>query len=171
MKYMLVLYDYDSNTILVEPLRSRSNDDALAGYTVLYDRLTSAGFKPSLNIMDNETSTAVKRQIVKSGATYQLVEPHNHRVNAAKRAIRTWKNHFIACLYSTNPSFPVRLWDKLIPQAELTLNLLRTSRINPKLSAHAQIHGIFDFNQTPLAPPGTRVLLHETPNTRTSWAW
>jgi hypothetical protein len=135
-----------------------------------YDRLTFAGFKPCLNIMDNEASTAVKRQIVTSGATYQLVEPHNHCVNAAERAIRTWKNHFIACLCSTDPSFPVRLWDKLIPQAELTLNVLHTSRINPKLSAHAKIHGIFDFNRTPLARPGTRVLLHETPDNRTSWS-
>jgi hypothetical protein len=120
--------------------------------------------------MDNEAPSAVKRQIVASGATYQLVEPHNHRVNAAEPAICTWKNHFISCLCSTDPSFPVRLWDKLIPQAELTLNLLRTSRINPRLSAHAQIHGIFDFNRTPLAPPGTRVLLHETPDNHTSWA-
>jgi hypothetical protein len=130
MKYMLVLYDYDSNAILVEPLRSRSDGNVLAGYSILYERLTAAGCKPHLNIMDNEASTAVKRQILKSGADYQLVEPHNHRVNAAERAIHTWKNHFIACLCSTDPHFPIRLWDRLIPQAELTLNLLRQSRIN-----------------------------------------
>ena len=26
----------------------------------------------------------------------QLVEPHNHQVNAAEREIQTFKNHFIA---------------------------------------------------------------------------
>eukprot|EP00978_Attheya_sp_CCMP212_P039740 scaffold209632_cov37-Attheya_sp.AAC.1 len=52
----------------------------------------------------------------------------------------------------------------------VTLNLLRGSRINPKLSAYAQVHGAFDFNRTPLAPPGTRVLVHEKPDVRASWA-
>ena len=33
--------------------------------------------------------------------------------------------------------FPVTEWDRLLDQAELTLNLLRTSRVNPKLSAQA----------------------------------
>ena len=58
----------------------------------------------------------------------------------------------------------------MIPQAVLTLNLLRASRINPRLSAHAQLHGMFDFNKTPLAPPGTRALVFEDPDTRESWA-
>jgi hypothetical protein len=96
--------------------------------------------------------------------------PHDHRVNAAERAIRTWKNHFIAGISSTDPRFPIALWDRLIPQAVLTLNLLRTSRINPRLSSHAQLFGMFDFNKTPLAPPGTRALVFEDPDTRKSWA-
>ena len=33
------------------------------------------------------------------------------------------------------------LWDQLLPQAEITLNLLRASRLNPKVSAWAQLHG------------------------------
>jgi hypothetical protein len=46
----------------------------------------------------------------------------------------------------------------------MTLNLLRTSRINPRLSAWSQVQGFYDFNRTPLAPPGTRVLVHEKPS-------
>jgi len=79
-----------------------------------------------------------------------------YRRNAAERAIRTFKNHFIAILYSTDPDFLLRLWDRLLPQALTTLNLLRGSRINPKLSAYAQLNGAFDFNRTPMGPPGTR---------------
>jgi hypothetical protein len=48
----------------------------------------------------------------------------------------------------------------------MTLNLLRGSRINPKLSAYAQLHGAFDYNKTPLAPPGTKVVIHEKPSIR-----
>ena len=39
--------------------------------------------------------------------------------------------------------------------------MLHTSRINPNLSAHEQLHGIHDFNATPLAPPGTKCIAHE----------
>jgi hypothetical protein len=43
---------------------------------------------------------------------------------------------------------------------------LRTSRINPKLSAATHIYGQYDFNRAPMAPPGTRIIAHETPNSR-----
>jgi hypothetical protein len=66
--------------------------------------------------------------------------------------------------------FPLHLWDRLIPQAKLTLNLLGGSRLNPKLSALAQLHGTFDYNRTPLAPPGIRVLVHEKLDDRTTWS-
>jgi hypothetical protein len=93
-----------------------------------------------------------------------------HRRNAAERAIQTFKNHFIAGLCSTDKDFPLHLWDCLLPQALLTLNLLRGSRINPQLSAQAQVHGAFEYNRTPLAPPGVRVLVHEKPAMRGTWA-
>ena len=64
----------------------------------------------------------------------------------------------------------MHLWDRKIPQATLTLNLLLPSRINPRLSAKAQLNGPFNFNATPLAPPGTKVLIHETPDQQRSWA-
>ena len=67
------------------------------------------------------------------GIDYQLVPPGVHRRNAAERAIRTFKNHFIAGLCSTDKNFPLHLWDQLVPQAELTLNMLRGSRLNPKV--------------------------------------
>ena len=55
-------------------------------------------------------------------------------------------------------------------QAIFTLKLLRPYRINPTLSAHAQLHGLFDFNATPFAPLGTKVILHLKPTIRKSWA-
>jgi hypothetical protein len=68
-----------------------------------------------------------------------------------------------------DPTFPLQLWDKLLPQATITLNLLRKSRINPRMSAYAQLNGHFDFNITPLAPPGTRAIAHEKTDQRASW--
>ena len=58
----------------------------------------------------------------------------------------------------------------MLPQCDITLNLLRYSRRQPNLSAYAATFGNFNFNQTPLAPPGTRVLVHETTKQRASFA-
>ncbi|KAI2490331.1 hypothetical protein MHU86_24250 [Fragilaria crotonensis] len=167
---MLVIYDFDSNYIHVEAMRSKSGPEILAAYTRAHTLLTSRGLKPQLQRLDNEASTALKSFMTNHEVDFQLVPPHVHRRNAAERAIRTFKNHFIAGLCSTDRNFPLHLWDRLLPQALLSLNLLRSSRINPKLSAWAQVHGAFDFNRTPLAPPGTRVLIHEPSTVRDTWA-
>jgi hypothetical protein len=63
----------------------------------------------------------------------QLLPPYVHRRNAAERVIQTFKNHFIAGLCSTEPEFPMNLWDRLLPQAIQTLSLLRTSQLHPHL--------------------------------------
>jgi hypothetical protein len=64
----------------------------------------------------------------------------------------------------------MHLWDILLPQTVITLNMLRTSRINPRLSAATNILGQFDFNRAPMAPPGARIMAHETPSRRRTWA-
>ena len=61
---------------------------------------------------------------------------------------------------STHPYFPLSQWCKLIEQSNITLNLLRPSIINPKLSAYSQVFGNFDYQKTPLPLPGMKVLSH-----------
>jgi len=164
--YIVVVYDYDSNGILVTPLKNRHAESILSAYQLLHACLCAAGLRPQLQRLDNEASAALQDYLTAEQVDYQLVLPHIHGCNAAKRAIRTFKNHFIAGLCSMDKNFPLHLWDRLLPQAELTLNLLRGSRINPRLSAWAQLHGPFDFNCTPIAPPGIRVIIHEKPAVR-----
>ena len=53
---------------------------------------------------------------------------------------------------------------------EATLNLLRSSRANPRLSAYAALHGQFDYNLTPLVPMGTKIVAHLKPDARFTWA-
>ena len=59
MQYMLILYAYGTNAILVEPIKSRSDTDMLRADDVLYDTLETSGHAPKLIIMDNEASTAL----------------------------------------------------------------------------------------------------------------
>ncbi len=123
-----------------------------------------------LQIVDIEASAAFKQAITFAWhAKFQLVPPDMHSRNCAERAIRTFKDHFLAILAGIDKSCPPYLWDLLLPQAELTLNLLRQSTINPKSSAWEFFNGPFDFIKTPLGPVGCRVLIHAKPTTRRSW--
>eukprot|EP00804_Cyclotella_cryptica_P026381 CCRYP_007674-RA/>CCRYP_007674-RA protein AED:0.46 eAED:0.59 QI:0/0/0/1/0/0/2/0/127 len=65
----------------------------------------------------------------------------------------------------------MRLWDRLLPQAEITINLLRQSNATPLISAYAHLNGPFDYNKMPLAPMGCNVQVHEKSDARGTWAF
>jgi hypothetical protein len=132
--------------------------------------LVARGLKSKLMKLDKEASELLNMYLHQQNIIFQLVPPYGHRRNAAEWAIISFKYHLIAGLCSTDKSFPMNLWDRLLPQAVITLNMLRTSRINPKLSAATHIFGQYDFNRAPMAPPGTRIIAHETPNRRQTWS-
>ena len=90
-------------------------------------------------------------------------------LDASLSCIQTFKNHFVSGLCTVNKLFPMQLWCELLQQAEISINLLRSSRKNPKLSVYALLEGEFNFNKTPLAPPGTKALVFSDSDTRTSW--
>jgi hypothetical protein len=169
-KYIMVMYDFDSNSILAEPIKSRTVEVITAAYNKMHNYLVSRGCKPILHRLDNEASAELKKSMSDKQVKFQLVPPHIHRRNLAERAISTFKYHFIAGLASVDSNFPLHLWWRLIPQVTMTLNLLRQSRINPKLSAYAQLEGNFDYNKTPLAPLGIKVVIHEKCGARRTWA-
>ena len=133
-EYILIGYHYDANAILDIPLKNRQAVTITKGWQHLQSQYSKADVAPSTWILDNETSLELKTAMEKQKVDFQLVPPHNHRANAAERSIQTFKNHFKAGLASLDPNFPVSEWGRLLPQAFLTLNLLRASRANPKLS-------------------------------------
>ena len=169
-QYIVVLYDYDTNSIQTALTKTRNAAEIRDVTIQLLTKLTQSGHPTNLHIMDNEASDTLKAALLKYKIAYQLVPPHIHRRNAAERAIQTFKNHFIAVLCTASPKFPAREWDRLLPQTEITMNLLRQSRFNPKLSAYAALSGPFDFNKTPIAPAGTRIVIHEKSNKRATWS-
>jgi hypothetical protein len=132
-KYMLILYDYDSNSILSVPMKNRGDKEMVRAFDFLIQSLILHGLKPLLQRLDNEASLALRNYLTNQGITYQLAPPHIHRRNNAERAIQIFNNHFIAGLCSVDPNFPLKLRDKLLPQATITLNLVRKSRINPRV--------------------------------------
>jgi hypothetical protein len=68
-----------------------------------------------------------------------------------------------------NDTFPMRLWDRLLPQTIQTLNLLRQSNAVPMILAWQYVHRNFDYNKMPLAPMGCVVQIYQSSEIQTSW--
>ncbi len=168
MIYIFVDYIYDLNAIIVCPTALHTDASFIAAFTEVFTILHARDYQPALNIMDNECSKAVEKHIHANRMTIQLVPPHNHCVNAAKQAIKTFKEHSVAALATVDNLCPLQLWDKFLPQVKLTLNLICFSHRNPLISANHELYGPFDFNKTPLAPLGTKALVYNNPATQTS---
>ena len=101
----------------------------------------------------------------------ELVPPGCHRHNAAEVAIRNFKAHFLSVLAGVADDFPPHLWDWLLPQTEITINLIRQSNATPNVSAYAHLSGPFDYNKMPLAPLGCQVQVHEKTDKQGTWAF
>ena len=166
-----IAYAYDPNYIFAIPIVTTSNECIIAAYIEVFQTLTDRGYKPQFSVTDNQASAPIRQFLRQQQCDLQFVEPNNHRVNAAERAIQTFKNHFISGLCITDANFPFQLWNHMATQAVITCNILRRSRLNPELSAYEQLHGKkYDWNAHPLAPPGTRAVIYEAPANRASWA-
>jgi hypothetical protein len=103
------MYHYKTNAILATPIPGLDSASILDAYKKNFEHLESKGYKPKLNVMDNQATQVIKAYLNPRNVQLQLVEPHNHCVNAAKRAIQTFKNCFIGALGTTDSDFPVQL--------------------------------------------------------------
>ena len=120
-------------------------------------------------MLGNECYEECKEAIRANKMTYELVPADDHRRNIAEKAMQTAKSHVISVLCGCDPDFPMHLWDLLIPQMEIQLNLQRQSRTVPKVSAYAHHHGAYDFNAHPCDSLGMAVGYQVKPATRASF--
>ena len=154
-----------------EPMTSRHHTEYLKAYQKTIDFFRAHGHPISIQRLDNETSSQLEKLAHTQKITIQFCPPANHRALHAERAIRTYKKHLIATLATTAVDFPLNLWDKLLPQIEICLNHLLPYKPNPLVSAYAGMRGgPYNFRAHPLAPLGTKVLIHDKPANRTTWA-
>ncbi len=169
-QYVMIAFHADGNLILQQAFKSKSDRHCIAAYNAIMTRLSARGLLVDLQILDNKASMAYKEAITfKWNAKFQLVPPDMHRQNWAEHNIRTFKDHFLEILAGVDSAFPPYLWDLLLPQADLTLNLLRQATLNPRISVWEFFQDPFDFNKTPISPVGCHVLIHAKPATRQSW--
>ena len=75
----------------------------------------------------------------------ELVPPGFHRSNAAEVAIRNFNPHFLSVIAGTDDDFPPSLWDWLLPQIEITVNLMRQYNTSHNVSAYDHLSGPFYY--------------------------
>jgi hypothetical protein len=68
-------------------------------------------------------------------------------------------------------NFPPNLWDSLLPQTKITINLIQQSNATPNVLAYVHLIKPFDYNKMPLAPLGCEAQIHEKTNKQGTWAY
>ena len=59
-KYCFVLYSFDANEILVEPIKNRSASESLRSHNKLVQYLSQRGYVPNMHYLDNEAPQSIK---------------------------------------------------------------------------------------------------------------
>jgi hypothetical protein len=135
-----------------------------------YTKLEAIGHTPKPHVLDNECSHAVKNFCKIKNTAIQQFKAHHHSANAAEPAAKSIKYHIFSCIVIMDASCPIQLWSEMIPQMQDTLNMLRTSRNNNKLTAYEKIKGAFDWNRVPMAPLGNKCVVYVTLDIRNTYA-
>ena len=105
---IMVLYDYDTNLLLITPLPYHQYETITSGWKRLHERLCDNRLSLTLHILDKECSEDMRKAFQKYKVKFELVPPHIHRRNAAELSTQTWRNHFLAAINSINPAFPIK---------------------------------------------------------------
>ena len=105
-----------------------------------------------------------------NGRKYELVPSGTHHRNLAEKGIQTFKGHFKSVLCGVDGLLPLNLWDRLIPQTEMQVNLLRYANATPKVSEYVYINGTHDLNRIPMTKLGCAIQIHNNPDQRAPWA-
>jgi hypothetical protein len=106
-----VMYHYETNAIFATPIPSQDSKSISAAFVINFEFLVSKGYFPKIKVINSQATKVIKAFLKPKDVSLQLVEPHNHRVNAADRAIKIFKNRFIGTLGITDVDFPIQLWD------------------------------------------------------------
>ena len=117
-EYLFVLYNYDTNAILFEPLKNRQAKEITQAFNKCISKLSKNLLLPKLYVMDNECSADLKLAIIKNKGSYELVPPHQHRRNSVEKAIRTLKNHLLSGLATCDENYHIHEWDRILPQCD-----------------------------------------------------
>ena len=105
----MVIHEIGGNSTWVEPMKNKTQGEMIKAQCNTLKRMKLQGIVSLHQILYNEMSGGYKEEILATKLSYQLVPPDDHRRNISKRAIQTWKNHFVSVLDGTAATFPLHL--------------------------------------------------------------
>ena len=117
-------------------------------------------------MLEKECSTDFKQSIEENELEYELVPKRQHIRNIAEQALQTRKAHTIGTLSGIADNSPLGLWDELLPQLNMQVNLLQFSNVNPNVCSWTVLNGAHNFNSYPLVPLGVKIQMLENPDKR-----
>ena len=77
-RYIMVMVEIDSNYILVEPTKNKTDDEMIATYQKLLKRIKRTGRKVEKHVLDNECSERMK-ELIRDKCLLELCPPGIHR--------------------------------------------------------------------------------------------
>jgi hypothetical protein len=106
----------DANYIFSELMKNQTKSKMIRAYQKIVNRMKLSALRLKHHHLDNECLAEFKVCIAKNGMTHELVPPDCHCHNIAKRAIQTFKNHFVSMLSRVDIRFPLSLslWCHLV---------------------------------------------------------
>ena len=146
LKCIFVLCNVDTGCMCRVPVKSWKPKGLIEACNEAHTELVKRGLKPVAHRINNETSNALIDAIEEKQLDHEHLPKANHEQNPAKRAIQAPKSQITSIVDGVNKEFPLDAQNSLMPQTNVTLNLLQTCPVNPSHSACSCIHGPHNFS-------------------------
>jgi hypothetical protein len=65
--YSFVMYHYKTNSILAKPIMNMDNKNIFEAIKAKFNMLEEKGYKPKVNVMDNQATKYIKQFLTKKG--------------------------------------------------------------------------------------------------------
>jgi hypothetical protein len=144
--------------IHVELFPSRTEASLASAFVRTYQFFKDLGHQIQFQVLDNECPASLLRFFQQQHVTVQRVPLNQKRTNKAERAIQTFRRHFLLVLVGTHSNFHINQWHHLLPQTEVTLNMLQDMDVSAYHGLHRKP---YDFISRPMAPCSTLLVAHD----------
>jgi hypothetical protein len=123
--YSYMLISIYRGYIHVELMKDKSAAEYLRAMRLIYLFFSTKGHKPAFQSLDNETSAVMEAFLTEEAkVTFQYVPSGTHRRLRAERAIRSWKNHFLATLATADKEMPTNIYGTNLSCKQNLLSLI-----------------------------------------------
>ena len=133
----------------------------------MLNHIKAAGIVPKKRVLINKCSAKMKA-IIRKMCQLKILQSYCHRQTSLMLLLNISRRIFYSFLAGVDDYLPKFLWDKLLLQAELTVNLLQQANVNAKLSAHSYLCSPFEYNHFSWTMLGYAIQVHIPPDFHSS---